>query len=148
MKTIKPSKIIGAFCMLIAVSFMFITPTFAAEDTSGAPGASGTSSASNAVGDPCDSTVEAVRKANGCDGSKNALPGIVENIIEAIILVMGIVAVIAIVYGGVQYMTSTGNTDKIQKAKHTILYAVIGLIICVLAYAIVNFVIGTLLKQS
>ena len=128
MKTIKLSKIISAFCMLIAASFIFVTPAFAA-------------------GDPCDSTVSAVREANGCDGSQDALPGIVTKIINAIILVIGIVAVIAIVYGGVQYMTSTGNTDKIQKAKHTILYAVIGLIICVLAYAIVNIVIGTLLKQ-
>ena len=69
-------------------------------------------------------------------------------IINGVILVLGIVAVIVIVFGGIQYMTSTGDSAKVKKAKDTILYGVIGLIICVLAYAIVNFVILNLLSQG
>lgn len=80
--------------------------------------------------------------SNGCDNqSKDKLKNMVINIINGIIAVLGLVAVIFIVVGGVQYMTSTGDSAKTKKAKDTILYAVIGMIVCVLAYAIVNFVI-------
>lgn len=65
----------------------------------------------------------------------------VQGIINACIAALGIVAVIVIVIGGVLYMTSTGDAAKVKKAKDTILYGLIGLIICVLAAAIVNFVI-------
>ena len=62
-------------------------------------------------------------------------------IINAVIGVLGLVAVIVIIIGGVQYMTSSGDAGKVKKAKDTILYGIIGLIIVILAFAIVNFVI-------
>ena len=68
----------------------------------------------------------------------------ITNIINAIIGALGIVAVIVIIIGGVSYMTSSGDAGKVKKAKDTILYGIIGLVICVLAFAIVNFVIGKL----
>ena len=46
------------------------------------------------------------------------------------------------VWGGIKYTTSAGDTNKVTSAKNTIIYAVIGLIISIMAYAIVNFVIG------
>ena len=64
-------------------------------------------------------------------------------ITNAIIAILGILATIIIIYGGFQYMTSAGDSSKTKKAKDTILYAAIGLIICALAAAIVNFVIAT-----
>lgn len=63
-------------------------------------------------------------------------------IINAVIGVLGLVAVIVIIIGGVQYMTSSGDAGKVKKAKDTILYGIIGLIIVILAFAIVNFVIA------
>ncbi len=63
------------------------------------------------------------------------------NIINGIVGVLGLAAVIIIILGGVQYMTSTGDAGKVKKAKDTILYGIIGLVVCVLAFAIVNFVI-------
>lgn len=73
---------------------------------------------------------------------KNAVVSIVNGVIGA----LGIVAVIVIIIGGVNYMTSAGDASKVKKAKDTILYGVIGLVICVLAFAIVNFVISNILK--
>ena len=64
------------------------------------------------------------------------------NILNIIIGSLGVIAVIVIIIGGVLYMTSSGDRGKVKKAKDTILYGVIGLIICVLAAAIVNFVIA------
>ena len=89
-----------------------------------------------------------IKKASGCPGADTYdLGESIQNIINAIIVILGIVAVIVIIVGGVQYMTSNGDAGKVQKAKNTILYAAIGLIICVLAAAIVNFVIFNLLKD-
>lgn len=56
----------------------------------------------------------------------------------------GIVAVIMIVYGGIQYTTSAGNSAGVAKAKATILYSVVGLLVVILAAAIVNVVIGAM----
>lgn len=84
-------------------------------------------------------TVEKVNESGNDDLKQN-----ITNIINAVIAALGIVAVVVIVLGGVQYMTSTGDSTKVKKAKDTILYGIVGLIICVLAYAIVNFVIGGL----
>ncbi|MDO4759816.1 MAG: hypothetical protein Q4A33_00765 [Candidatus Saccharibacteria bacterium] len=64
------------------------------------------------------------------------------NILNTIVGSLGIVAVIVVIIGGVLYMTSSGEPGKVKKAKDTILYGIIGLIICALAFAIVNFVIS------
>lgn len=78
---------------------------------------------------------------------ENNLQDSVTTIINAVIGVLGLVAVIVIIIGGVNYMTSSGDASKVKKAKDTILYGVIGLVICVLAFAIVNFVIAGILNQ-
>ena len=70
--------------------------------------------------------------------------GVLINIINGVIGSLGIVAVIVVVIGGILYMTSSGDSTKVKKAKDTILYGIIGLVICALAYAIVNFVISNL----
>ena len=79
-------------------------------------------------------------------GGGNQLPSVIVNILNAIIAAAGLVAVIFVVVGGINYMTSSGDPGKVKKAKDTILYAIIGLIVCVLAFAIVNFVITNIIK--
>lgn len=87
---------------------------------------------------------EEVKRAAGCiiDNNTPDISMVVTNIIKGFIGVVGMVCLIMIVYGGAKYMTSAGNPDKIKSAKNTILYAVIGVVIAVLSFAIVNFVIG------
>ena len=80
------------------------------------------------------------------DGS-NTLTTDITGIINAVIGALGILCVVVIIIGGVSYMTSSGDAGKVKKAKDTILYGVIGLVICALAFAIVNWVIGGILKQ-
>lgn len=67
----------------------------------------------------------------------------VGNIIQAVVGALGLVCVVIIILGGIQYMTSSGDAGKVKKAKDTILYGIIGLVICVLAFAITTFVINT-----
>ena len=80
------------------------------------------------------------------NGNGNDLNNAVVGIINGVVGVLGLVAVVIIIIGGVNYMTSSGDAGKVKKAKDTILYGVIGLVICVLAFAIVNFVIANIIK--
>lgn len=66
------------------------------------------------------------------------------NIINAIIFVVGAVAVLMIVIGGLRYVLSAGDQAAINSAKNTILYSVVGLIVAILANAIVNFTINAI----
>jgi hypothetical protein len=87
-----------------------------------------------------------VKEAAGCNGGNtNAVPDVLTAILNSIILVSSLVAVIFIIMGGVKFMTSSGDPGKVKQAKDTILYAVIGLIVCALAFVIVNFVIKRIL---
>lgn len=70
------------------------------------------------------------------------------NILNAVIGALAIVCVIVVVIGGIQYMTSNGDASKVKKGKDTILYALIGLAICALAAAIVNFVITSIINTA
>ena len=68
----------------------------------------------------------------------------ITNVINFFLFAVGIAAVVMIIYGGYLYISSGGDAGKLAKAKNTILWAVIGLAVVVLSYAIVNFVIKTL----
>ena len=90
-----------------------------------------------------------IRAASGCPPKKGeqqprTISEVVQTVLNIIIGALGLVAVAVIVFGGVQYMTSTGDSGKTAKARNTILYAVIGLIICAFAAIIVNWTIGVL----
>lgn len=85
--------------------------------------------------------LKAVSGATACD-EKTLTDKIQNNVIDTLFVVVGAVAVIILIIGGIRYITSTGDSTRIQKAKDTILYAVIGLIVVILARAIVGFVIG------
>lgn len=84
----------------------------------------------------------------GDESTDSNLTGNITNILNAIIGVLGIVAVVVIIIGGVGYMTSSGDAGKVKKAKDTILYGIIGLIVVALSFAIVNFVIGNIIGNG
>ncbi|MDO4398975.1 MAG: pilin [Candidatus Saccharibacteria bacterium] len=82
------------------------------------------------------------------EGKGNNLTSDVTDILTNIIAVLGVACVVVMIIGGVNYMTSSGDASKVEKGKKTILYGLIGLIVCALAFVIVNFVIGSILKQG
>ena len=65
----------------------------------------------------------------------------VGNILNTVFFWAAIVAVLVIIIGGVMYITAQGDKAKIVRAKSAILYAVIGLIVVLLSFAIVNFIL-------
>lgn len=78
-----------------------------------------------------------------CQGAGD-IKGLTQKLINALLYILGAIAVISIVIGGLRYVTSDGDPSKIQSAKNVILYSVVGIIVAVLAYAIVNFILDRL----
>ena len=78
----------------------------------------------------------------GSTGAEDVELGvIIKNVINGLLYVVGALAVIMLVWGGIRYTTSAGNSNSVSAAKNTILYAIIGLVVAFLAYAIVNWVL-------
>lgn len=104
-----------------------------------------------ATSDVCETDIDAtLKEAFGCGYSdqEEKLPEVILAILQNIIIVSGTVAAVFMVIGGVNYMTSRGDQGKLEKARSTLLYAAIGLVVCSLAFTTVNWVIGSVLKQN
>jgi hypothetical protein len=81
-------------------------------------------------------------------GARNQIfgsSGIFSRVISTLFVVIGLIAVLIIIIGGLRYVLSAGDQNAVNSAKNTILYAVIGLAISIMAYAIVNYVIGNII---
>ena len=89
--------------------------------------------------------VESVSMCN-VEDNDSLIPTIWDGISVAL-GVLGIAAVLVIILGGVTYITSSGDASKVTKAKNTILYGIIGLVISILAFAIVNFVLKNIFTK-
>ena len=74
--------------------------------------------------------------------NNKTLEQIVNEIVNMILYIVGILAVVMVIVGGIQYTLSAGDQAKVTKAKNMIVYGIVGLVIAILAYAIVNFVIS------
>lgn len=72
--------------------------------------------------------------------------GVFTTITNVLLFLIGAISVIMLIIGGVRYVLSGGDQAAVTSAKNTILYAVIGIIVAILAYAIVNFVITSLVE--
>ena len=68
--------------------------------------------------------------------------GVFRTITNILLFLVGAVSVIMLIIGGVRYVVSGGDQAAVTSAKNTILYSIVGLVVALLAYAIVNFVIG------
>lgn len=97
------------------------------------------SSPSSAVG-----IMDGVNAAHG-NGTPDALfggTGVITTITNTMLFLVGALSVIMIIIGGIRYTISAGNSSNVTAAKNTIMYAIVGLIVAFLAFAIVNFVLG------
>jgi uncharacterized membrane protein YjfL (UPF0719 family) len=85
-------------------------------------------------------------KAAGADSENANIGDKVKLVINLLLFIIGAVSVIMIILGGLRYVLSNGDSSQVTSAKNTILYAVIGLVVALLAYAIVNFVVKQFTK--
>ncbi len=93
-----------------------------------------------------DNQQDYLQQSNG--GNNTDVLAIVNVGINVVLGLIALAAVIMIIIGGLNYTTSQGEATKVKKAKDTILYGVIGLVIALLAFAIVNFVLVNVFSNS
>ena len=77
-----------------------------------------------------------------CKGKDEAGDTLVKDVVDLLFYAAGIVAVIAIIYGGIKFIVADGDASKIKGGRDTIMYAVVGLVVAIMAYSIVGFVVG------
>ena len=73
---------------------------------------------------------------------------VVVQLVRSVIGFLGIIAVIVIIWGGFKWMTAGGDSGKVDAAKKLIIQGIVGLVIILLAFAIAEFVISTLIQAS
>lgn len=93
-----------------------------------------------------DTRSEAKNAVNSIGGNQNTtnLDTFIKRVINILLFVVGAIAVIVIIVGGIRYVLSAGDSSQVTAAKNTVLYAIVGLIVAIMAYAIVNFVVDKL----
>lgn len=135
----KLTKLFGGIVVGSALAFVAafsplapVTPSFAAcpEDVSD------TSSLSAANGVDCAQGTGTPTKLFG-SGS------IFTTVVNVLLFIIGAISVIMLIIGGIRYTLSAGDSGNVTAAKNTILYAIVGLIVAFLAFAIVNFVLSS-----
>lgn len=65
---------------------------------------------------------------------------IIPRAINLMLFVVGVLAIFMIIYGGIRYVLSGGDNSRVKDAKNTVLYAIVGLIVAILGYALVQWV--------
>jgi type IV secretory pathway VirB2 component (pilin) len=90
--------------------------------------------------------IQFAQKINPAEVGVPVLTGdqVLQNGLNIAYFAAGVIAVIVIIIGGIMYATSTGESGKITNAKNMIVFAIVGLVIVLSAFAITNFVIGGL----
>ncbi len=121
-KLIKQTAIVFAL-MVGAISLMSFLPV---------------AGAASSILNPTDNP-DAVSTATG---GASSLRQLVLTMVNYFLGFLGLVAVLVVIYGGVTYVTAAGKDDAVEKGKKIIMYALVGLIIVLLSFVVVNFVIG------
>lgn len=130
---IKIKKVIGSALVLAAFllgSVAMLTPVVSAAPATDV--------------NPSDAISGGVKAAGGGSTSSDALPNLIQTIVNVLLFIAGAIAVIMIILGGIRYVTSNGDQAQVKAAKDTILYSVVGLIVALLAFAIVQFVVANI----
>lgn len=73
-----------------------------------------------------------------------SLIDLITTVSNTLLLLVGVIAVLFLIIGGFQYITSSGNPEQVGKAKNTILYAIIGIVVTLIAWAVVSFIISNM----
>lgn len=100
---------------------------------------------STTAGAQVDEINKGIKAVGGSNSSATLqVDEIVLAVVNWLLFAVGVISVIMLIVGGIKYATSAGDSNKVTSAKNTIMYAIIGLAVAVLAFAIVGFVTNTL----
>jgi len=120
------SPVVLASVLVVGASMLFSDTSFAASINDGVNAAKGDGQPAELFGDT----------------------GVITTITNILLFVVGALSVIMLIFGGLRYVVSGGNSTAVTAAKNTILYAIVGLVIAFIAYAAVNFILSTVMSGS
>ena len=90
--------------------------------------------------------IGAARGDNTPSNLVNGDSAIIKRAINIMLFAVGVLSVVMLIFGGFRYVISGGKKESVTNAKNTILYAIVGLLVAVFAYAIINFILGAALS--
>jgi amino acid transporter len=76
------------------------------------------------------------------------VPQIVGGVINGVLGLVGVIALVMFIYGGILWMTSGGKEEQIKKGKDTLIWAILGMALVFLSYALSNFVVSKLIEVA
>lgn len=97
-----------------------------------------------AEGSASQQALDGLNQVNPNGENSPELTTVIQTILNAVYFIIGIVAVVMIILGGISYATSQGDPAKVKKGKDTILYGIVGLIISLMAFAITQFILNAM----
>lgn len=129
-KSVPAASVVFGAALALTLGFSAMQPVAAQNNIDGGIGAGAASARSN----------EQPEEIAGDNG-------MFKKITDVLLFIVGAVAVIMLIVGGIRYVTSGGNQQAVSDAKNTILYAIVGIVVVLLAYAVVNFVVSQFKAQ-
>jgi multisubunit Na+/H+ antiporter MnhB subunit len=122
----KKIKVLIAAFMVLGVGALTVVP------------ATSTYALDNPLQTVCQNNADSqVCQNDGDDANK-----LIGMLVNTLLFVVGALSTVMIIVGGIFYVISSGDASKITKAKNTIMYAVVGLVVAFLAFAIINWVLN------
>lgn len=94
--------------------------------------------------DPLADVCSADPSSQVCQSQDDDANDLISTLVNVLLFLVGAISTIMLIVGGIMYATSTGDSGRITKAKNTIMYAIVGLVVALLAYAIVFWVLRVL----
>jgi len=101
-----------------------------------------TTYAASVIAEQCQGDTES-RVCKNQNSDPNAL---IKTIVNVLLYIVGAISVVMLIVGGLLYATSAGDSGRVTTAKNTVMYAIVGLIVSFVAFAIVQFVFNTFAK--
>jgi hypothetical protein len=130
-KSLQSLLVVPILALGVSFALPALQPTVANAQTCTTDGSGGVASGADCA------------RGAGQDDNLFGPDGIFRKITNVLLFIIGAISVIMLIIGGIRYVVSGGDSGAVTGAKNTILYAVIGIVVALLAYALVNFVIGS-----
>ncbi len=126
-------KLIKSLLLAVFMGSMVLAPSLALAQA-----------ADTAATDPTSVTLQDPLQLN----AEAPLEDLVARVIKSFLGIIGIIALVLFLYGGILWLTSAGNSSKVEEGRNVFVWAVLGLVVIFSSYVIVTFVFDKLTATS
>ncbi len=137
-------KLTSFSLLILSLIFLFSSSVFAASNFNQVCSAT-TSTANNPISPTYSRGIQGQSPICTDNPTNNPLlgpGGTLTEVINVIAIIAGVAAVIMMIIGGIMFVTASGDSQRVNSAKNTIIYAIVGLVVIVLARFIIELIVG------